>query len=54
MIPKKPAPHVMRSEKIMLHQKVERDGDLKKSHPGLVAALWAFGRRLASVVRRLR
>jgi len=38
MIPKKPAPDVIGggnrfSEKIMLHQKLERDDDSKKSHP---------------------
>src|SRR3954454_23908521 len=41
MIPKKPAPHLMRggnrfSEKIMLHQPVGRDGESTKSYPALV------------------
>jgi hypothetical protein len=42
MIPKKPAPHVMRggnrfSEKIVLHQNLERDSDSKKSYTALVS-----------------
>src|SRR5437588_12597145 len=41
MIPKKPAPHLMRdgnrfSEKIMLHERLEQDNDSNKSLPALL------------------
>jgi hypothetical protein len=44
MIPKKPAPHLMRGgtgfrKKIMLKQKLRRDDDSKKNHPALKAQL---------------